>query len=138
MKYSIILLLIFLNTNAIAQSRDFVGDTQSEMNLNAFKSYEEMNIQMVNIYNQIIKKSNNDKLFLKNFKKAQKKWIKWRDLEIEAFFPNYADSQVFYGSMQPLCRFSKLMDWTEERINQLKIYLEGVEKEDLCGAGRDG
>lgn len=137
MKHLIYALFLFLNIVTIAQTRNFNGDTQTDMNLDASKQYEVMNNTMINMYNKILHKNNNDKIFLNNFKKAQGNWLKWRELEIEAFFPKYPDSKTFYGSMKPLCVFSKLMDWTQERINQMKIYLKGVEVDDLCGPGRN-
>lgn len=136
MKYLFWVVFFLFYSISSAQTRDFKGDTQSDMNLNATNQYKKINDKMINLYKKILLKNSKDLLFIKNLKESQIVWLKWRELEIQTFFPNYDDSRTFYGSMQPQCRISKLMDWTQERINQLEIYLNGVEKDDLCGPGR--
>ena len=124
----------FLN-NIQSQTRNFDGDTQTEMNYNAGKVYSEWKEKMQKTLLAAINKNKEDELFVANLKKSQKLWEAWRDAEIETFYPKYKD-KFFYGSMQPLCHYSKLIDWTEQRIQQLGIYSKGVEQDDACGPGK--
>ena len=140
MKFQLIYLkwfITFLSISSIGQTRDFRGSNQYEMNKNAEFSFLEINKKMSLKYYKILEKNKTDTLFLKNFKISQKKWLNWRDSEIESFYPNYRDSSVFYGTMQPLCRYSKLIEWTEERIRHFDVYLGKIDKEDLCPPGRN-
>ena len=137
LKYLLFFCFLLTNCIVIGQTRSFEGETQTEMNLNAKKEFHKMDSVLTSMYNQIIQKNKSDTLFIKNFKKSQKTWLTWRECEVETFFPKYPDSKDFYGTMSPLCWYSKLMDWTEERIKHFKIYLNGVEKDDLCGYGRN-
>jgi uncharacterized protein YecT (DUF1311 family) len=131
------IIFIFSITNSVrSQTRNFSGDTQTEMNFNANKVYLEWEKKMQKVLMAAIDRNKQDKLFVANLKKSQKLWEAWREAEIETFYPNYEDSNQFYGSMQPLCHYSKLIDWTEQRIKQLEIYSKGVESDDACGPGR--
>lgn len=133
----IITAVIILTTSKIySQTRNFNGDTQIEMNFNAGEDYLRWKKEMDNVLLAAIELHKEDKLFVSNLKRSQKFWEAWKDAEIETFFPEYKDSREFYGSMQPLCKYSKLIDWTEERIKQLEIYSKGVQSDDACSPGR--
>lgn len=131
-----LLTLLLFPFISIAQTREFKGETQSEINFNASIAYKLVDSTMNSIYQLSIAKRKDDKLLVKNLKISQASWIKWRDFEIKAFYPEYPEKD-FYGSMQPVCYYSKLIDWTEERIKQLNIYLHGVDKYDLCSPGKE-
>jgi uncharacterized protein YecT (DUF1311 family) len=137
MKYFLSFIFTILSVYCYGQTRNFSGNSQSEMNSNAVTKYKEVNEKMKVKYKQILNKNKRDKLFLFNFAKSQKNWELWRESEIEAFYPNYLDSKDFYGSMQPICKFSKLIEWTEERIKHFDIYIHGVEEGDLCAPARN-
>lgn len=126
---------LFILNSIHSQTRSFDGDTQTEMNYNAGKVYSEWKEKMEKVLLDAFNRHKQDELFVTNLKKSQKLWEEWRDAEIETFYPNYKDEH-FYGSMQPICRYSKLIDWTEQRIEQLEIYSKGVTEEDVCGPGR--
>lgn len=137
MKIILIFVIFSLNCAAFSQTRSFEGKGQTEMNLNAAKEYDAYKYKLQLVVKEIITKNKSDTLFVENFKKSQTAWEKWSNSEIETFFPNYNDSKEFYGSMQPICRYSKLIDWLEERINFLKKnYLKDF-KYDLCAPGRN-
>lgn len=118
----------------LGQTRTFEGYTQSEMNINAKKEYIEITFKQDSLYKTILKKHTTDKIFLSNLKKSKKKWEEWRDSEINTFFPNYPN--IDRGTMFPICYYSKLIDWTEERIQFLYNYLIETANEELCGPGQ--
>lgn len=130
-----VLFSVFLLNNIHSQTRNFDGETQTEMNLNAGNVYSEWNKKMQKTLLAAINQNKEDKLFVANLNKSQKIWEAWRDAEIETFYPIYEDKS-FYGTIQPLCYFSKLIDWTEQRIQQLEIYSKGVEEDDACSPGK--
>jgi uncharacterized protein YecT (DUF1311 family) len=136
-KYILSIIFIFSITSIVqSQTRSFSGDSQTDMNVNAREAYSAWEKKMQKVLLAAIEKNKDDKVFVANLKKSQKNWEVWRDSEIETFYPVYEDSKDFYGSMQPLCCYSKLIDWTEERIKQLKVYSK-IEKYDLCAPGRN-
>jgi len=131
---SVFMMMAFSSANS--QTRNFQGDTQIEMNVNANNEYLASEEKMQKSLTEALLKHEGDSLLVTNLQKSQKQWEIWRDAEIEAFYPPYKDSIEFYGSMEPLCRYSKLIDWTEQRIKQLEIYSKDVQSDDACGPGK--
>jgi len=133
MKYGLIIIIAILYArNSFAQRTTFKGDTQTEMNIDAIKSYEKRNKKMMSLYRKILEMYKNDTLMIRNLKKSQRIWAKWIDAEIESYYPNYPNRGEVYGTMQPLCYYSKLMDWTDERIRHFQLYLKPFDSNDLC------
>ena len=107
------------------------GQTQTEMNQEAFAHYKEKDAELNLVYNKILKEYSNEKDFIINLKKAQNIWIQFRDAEIEMRFPK-EDKLLHYGSVYPMCRSYILAEMTEERTNKLKVWLEGIEEGEVC------
>ena len=76
-----------------------------------------------------ILKEGNDR-FIKNLKASQIIWIKFRDSEMKVKFPDREGG--YYGSIQPVCRYSYLEKLTKIRTNDLKVWLTGIEEGDVC------
>jgi uncharacterized protein YecT (DUF1311 family) len=77
-----------------------------------------------------LKEYKSDTEFIKNLKASQIIWIKFRDSEMKVKFP---DREVgYYGSIQPVCRYSYLEKLTKIRTNDLKVWLTGIEEGDVC------
>lgn len=125
MKKNAILFSLFLSLCAFAQ-------TQLEMNAESAKKSERIDKELNIVYQQILKKYSEDKLFLKKLKASQNIWIKFRDAEIEARFPE-ENKRVEYGSTYPICLNDYFNELTQGRIKQLKVWLNGVpDGEESC------
>lgn len=124
----ILLLVMFFCVNiTLAQS-------QLEMNAEACGKYDKADAELNKMYQQIQKDYKKDTLFLQKMKKAQNAWIAFRDAQIEAKYPlkpNENPKQV-YGSVYTMCRCSVLAKMTENRIAELKVWVEGIEEGDVC------
>ncbi len=123
MKYKILILLLASNF--------CIGQTQLEMNQKADKNYKKADKELNLVYNKILKDYQTDTKFILNLKAAQKAWIKFRDAEMNALFPE-EDKQLQYGSVFPMCWSNAITDLTKERIKKLKVWLNGIEEGDMC------
>ncbi|RXG31919.1 lysozyme inhibitor LprI family protein [Leeuwenhoekiella marinoflava] len=106
------------------------AQTQAEMNKTASASFQEVDAELNKVYQQILKEYKQDPLFIKNLRKTQRLWIQFRDAELDMKYPAYADHH--YGSVQPMCRATYLKSLTQERVDKLKIWLQGIEEGDVC------
>ena len=107
------------------------GQSQSEMNQEAFAHYKEKDAELNLVYSKILKEYGNEKDFIIHLKKAQNIWIQFRDAEMAMRFPK-ADKGLHYGSVYPMCRSYILAEMTEQRTNKLKVWLEGIEEGEVC------
>lgn len=107
------------------------SQTQTEMNIDSYNQYLKVDKEMNVVYQKILKKYSTDKLFLKKLKVAQNLWIKFRDAEVEARFPE-ENKKLEYGSMYPMCVNDYFNKLTLERIKQLKVWLNGIPEDELC------
>jgi uncharacterized protein YecT (DUF1311 family) len=113
---------------AIAESHD---QTQLEMNDDARRALEKADQRLNLLYNKILREYRNDKLFIQKLQAAEKAWILFRDAHVASRFPE-PDEQANYGSVCPMCKANILKELTEQRINQLKEWLDGTEEGDVC------
>ena len=124
MRTFIIALVLCISTNfSFAQ-------TQLEMNTEAGNSFLKADKELNSTYNKILKEYKSDTVFIKNLKTAQNIWIKFRDAEMEMKYPDREPS--YYGSIQPVCRYTYLEELTKKRTKELKIWLTGIEEGDCC------
>lgn len=107
------------------------GQTQSEMNQEAFAHYKEKDAELNLVYNKILKEYGNEKDFIINLKKTQNLWIQFRDAELAMRFPK-EDKLLHYGSVYPMCKSYILAEMTEQRTNKLKVWLDGIEEGEVC------
>ena len=122
----IILLTVFCLTASFC-----FGQSQLEMNIEASQNYSKADKELNRVYNAILKEYKADAAFIAKLKIAQKAWIKFRDAEMNALFPE-EDKQIHYGSVFPLCWSTHLTKLTIERTKTLKIWLTGIEEGDVC------
>nr|WP_243698927.1 lysozyme inhibitor LprI family protein [Flavobacterium sandaracinum] len=101
------------------------------MNQKAYKDYEKADKELNTVYQQILKDYKRDSKFILKLKEVQKAWIKFRDAEMNALFPE-ENKQLEYGSMFPLCWSIELTKLTKERTKKLKVWLNGIEEGDGC------
>lgn len=117
------LLLALLSFNAGAQ-------TQADLNQTACNAFKQADTQLNQVYQQVLTKHQNDKMFINHFKDAQRKWVAFRDAYADSMYiPEYYQN---YGSIVPMCQCSLFENLTKERIKQLKMWIDGVEEGDAC------
>ncbi|KTD47474.1 hypothetical protein Lqui_2400 [Legionella quinlivanii] len=104
------------------------SETQSEMTEDACQQFKAMDGSLNAIYKRILQSYQDDKLFISNFVTAQKKWLSFRDAHLDSLYPNEGDN----GSVSPMCRCMALYQLTKARVEQLKLWDEGVEEGDVC------
>ncbi|WP_024769493.1 lysozyme inhibitor LprI family protein [Aquimarina macrocephali] len=107
------------------------SQTQSEMNKDANNEYQKADIELNEVYQNILTEYKSDTIFIDRLKKTQRIWISYRDAELEMKFP-VKNKQTEYGSVYPMCVSYFLKELTEERIEKLKVWLIGVEEGDVC------
>lgn len=118
----------------IAQANN---ETQADMNNQAYQDFKKTDDELNKVYNQIVKKYKDDKVFIAKLQKAELAWIKYRDAEIEAIYPEpYKDNMMNYGCVYPMCKYMNLTEITKQRIKELKLWLKGIEEGDVCAGSR--
>jgi uncharacterized protein YecT (DUF1311 family) len=120
-----IILTIFLTSSIFCY-----GQTQLELNTEAFNNYKKTDTKLNQVYSQILKEYKSDVVFITNLKNSQRLWIQFRDAEMKAKYPQREDG--YYGSIFPLCWNLYLKELTEERIKKLNIWLVGIPEGDAC------
>lgn len=106
------------------------GQTQAEMNQEAYAAYQKADKELNNVYKKILVEYKSDPAFINNLKASQRIWITFRDAELNMKYP---EREVgYYGSIHPICRANYLEELTKERTKQLRRWLAGVEEGDAC------
>jgi uncharacterized protein YecT (DUF1311 family) len=124
MKSIFLLTFLFFAFNCFSQS-------QLEMNQEAYNNYQKADKELNAVYQKILVEYKSETKFLSKLKIAQKAWIQFRDAEINAQFPE-EDKQLIYGSVFPMCWSMELTNLTNERIQKLKVWLEGIDEGVVC------
>ncbi|MBB6609432.1 DUF1311 domain-containing protein [Pontibacter sp. Tf4] len=106
------------------------GQTQAEMNEEAYASYQKADKELNEVYKKILVDYKSDAVFINNLRESQRIWITFRDAELNMKYPKREVG--YYGSIHPICRASYLEELTRERTEQLRKWLAGVEEEDAC------
>lgn len=118
----------------IAQANN---ETQADMNNQAYQDFKKADDELNKIYKQILEKYKDDKVFISKLQKAELAWIKYRDAEIEAIYPEpYKDNMMNYGCVYPMCKYMNLAEITKQRIKELKLWLKGIQEGDVCAGSR--
>lgn len=124
MKISIILILCFLSSNAIAQ-------TQDEMNQEAQEVYELADKKLNETYTEILQLYQDDTLFIKQLKITQRIWITYRDASLKMKYPAI-DKRLEYGSVYPMCVSYYLAEFTNKRTSELNEWLQDTIEGEVC------
>jgi uncharacterized protein YecT (DUF1311 family) len=108
--------------------------TQLEMNGCAYGMYQEEDTELNRVYREVLKRYKEDHVFIKKFQEAQRAWLKFRDAQFEAMFPQILDSrgQYNYGSVFPMCSSLYKASLTHTRVEEIRAWLEGTEEGDVC------
>ena len=121
----IILSILICLTCSIGYSQ-----TQLKINQQANDSYKNADNELNEIYKQILNEYESDTVFIRNLKASQRIWITFRDAELKVKYPDREPG--YYGSIHPECEASYLEKLTRERINTLKVWIEGIEEGNFC------
>lgn len=110
------------------------AETQLALNDCAAKMHQEEDDELNRIYQEILKKYKADSVFIKKFRQAQQAWIKFRDAQFDAMFPQILDTrgQYNYGSVFPMCASLYKAKLTHLRVEELRLWLDGIEEGDAC------
>ncbi|WP_456310152.1 lysozyme inhibitor LprI family protein [Serratia proteamaculans] len=101
------------------------AETQLEMNQCANADYKKADKELNSTYQQVLKSTSGEQTAL--FRKAQKKWIEYRDADCQ--FQTFASSEGSVNSMNiGLCLKAK----TEQRTKELKDMLSCPEGDVSC------
>lgn len=104
------------------------GQSQSGMNSSAASNYKQADSELNKVYQNILKEYAAKAQFIKNIKAAQRLWLKLRDADLAARFPEKGQ----YGSAESMCRASYLESLTRDRIKVLKVWVDGIPEGDVC------
>lgn len=125
MKKTATLVILVLGLNCFSQN-------QNELSQNASFEAKASDMKLNKIYQTILKEYARDTLFIKNLKKSQSIWVKFRKAELDMKYPNYPGS--YYGSSFGTTYMSCYKRLTDKRSETLKKWLFGSTDEE-CGAG---
>lgn len=132
-KHLFILLSIVLLFSSNIQRAN--TQSQTEMTDKSYQTFEKTDKELNKIYSQILLKYKNDKIFISKLQKAEIAWIKFRDAEIEAIYPE-EDKMHNYGTVYLMCVNGILTEMTQQRIKELKLWLKGMPEGDVCSGSR--
>ena len=124
----LLVLCLTMNISAQKQARSLdcldTAKTQSELNdctgQDAAKAERELN----KTYQSILRKYADQPVFVDRMRVAQRAWLKFRDAQLEMRFP----PSDLSGSAEPMCYALYKAELTQERTQQLKPWLLGIEK----------
>jgi uncharacterized protein YecT (DUF1311 family) len=107
--------------------------TQAEMNKIACDENSQYSAEMDKLSDSILKDPvyAKNKTFVSAFKKAQVAWKKYRDATLEARFPGQ-EKQMKYGSVYDMCSCELSKTLYQNRIAELKVWIDGTEVGDVC------
>ena len=94
----------------------------------AVAEYRKADAELNKVYKEIRAKYADQPDFLNRLETAQVQWIKLRDADLEALYPDNRD----YGSIQPTCVSLELTKVTEARTEYLRRWLEPFTEGNVC------
>lgn len=107
------------------------AETQPDINRCAEMDFRSADRELDQVYQAVLTKHGAQPGFIEKLKAAQRAWVKWRDAELEALYPE-EDKAGAYGSGYAGCRDGLLAALSKSRTEQLRKWLDGVEQGDAC------
>jgi len=120
-----ILAILTLFAAPLAQAQ-----TQGEMNDEAAAEFNGVDEEMNSVYQEILSDYADDEVFIASLREAQRRWIAFRDAQLKMKYPDREPG--YYGSIQPSCEMTYLTELTQERVKELKTWIDGVEEGNMC------
>ncbi len=123
--------LLFTSIDALVVTPEKnIWQTQGEMNDEACGKHKKADAELNRVYHRILREYANNRAFTRKFKSAQRAWIVFRDAHLASIYPDPSPST--YGSVNSMCRCITLTQLTDERVNQLKRWIDGTTEGDVC------
>ena len=94
------------------------------------KELDEIDFKMNALYKEVIEDYQDNNLFLKRWRTAQVDWIQYRDSYARSIWPK---DKSEYGENYVDCKCALLRDLTEERVEQIRMWLVGNRRFEDCG-----
>ena len=82
-------------------------------------------------YKKVLEEYRSDTLFVRNFERAQQLWVKLRDAELSAKFPDNGDGPGS-TSIRIACWYKYKEELTRGRIQHLRAWIGGIKEGDVC------
>ncbi len=125
------LIILFLS---IFITTPIMGQTQLNLNTEASSEFQAADAEMNRVYKEILLLYKDNAQFIMNLRSAQRAWLKFRDAELEAHYPAtpHENRHHLYGSVFPMCLANSKAALTRLRIEQLRVWLKGVEEGEVC------
>ena len=123
-----IAITLLLSTSLYATECKEDGN-QMEMNQCAYDNFRKADNELNRVYQELRAKQKDEKIYLKNLKTSQRAWIKFRDAELETLFSCAKKNKaICFGSMYGLLLNAEKTELTQQRVEQLKGYLNDLER----------
>ena len=119
--------LLAFSTNLLAEPdiQCNPAGNQMEMNKCAYEDFEKADKALNQTYKALIKKSGDDKTYIKKLRESQRAWIKFRDAELDAMFSCEDENiRICWGSMIGMLYPAAKQELTEERTKRLQHYID--------------
>lgn len=104
--------------------------TQGEINHCSQQHYQQLHQDMELLYRKILEQYARQGEFITQFKRTQAAWESFRDAALLARYPKQEPG--YYGDSFPTCSTQFLAQLTQQRIQQLRVWIDGVVAGDLC------
>ncbi|MBT3200051.1 MAG: DUF1311 domain-containing protein [Phycisphaerales bacterium] len=117
--------------NNLKQSKGEKQSTTLNYREQTRHEYRQTDAKLAGIVEKIKLWYGGDEKFIKAFDASQLAWQKYRDAQMTMIFPETEDPQLHYGSSFRLVFPAHLTGITKKRIEELTIWIEGVEEGEL-------
>ena len=118
---NILILVLCSFCLCVAQTQKEISDAQGE--------YKKLDKELNDAYQSILFGYQSDTLFINNLKKSQRIWIQLRDAELAMRYPEINKD---YSGVNPVCVASYLAGLTFDRIQTLRVWLDGIDDSSEC------
>lgn len=108
--------------------------TQADINACVASDFGKADAELNRVWKLILAKYKDQPLFLEKLRASQRLWLQFRDAEVQALYPvgKGENVQAQYGSVYPMCESQAKAQLTAQRIQQLKVWLDGAQEGDVC------
>ena len=105
------------------------SQSTTELNIEAGKSSYNATLKLTNMFNTILEEYKQDTLFTEKLKTSQNLWLSYRDAQIQTKYP---EGQNSYGTIYSMCESIYREYLTNQRIETLQDWVDGIEEGDVC------
>ena len=105
--------------------------SQTDINLDEENSLTFLTSKLESMYSAVIEEYQDQKIFIKNFKKSQVAWKQYMESQLLARFPE--DEEYRGGSSFGMCYALYKQQLIKERISSVNDWLIGFPEGEICG-----